>query len=157
MTISNFIGSQIVKRRLISPRVLILIAGTVGIGGCFLLTFTDNWILFRIFFPTFYGFGIGFAYMIHLYLSWKYIPGREGILAGIINIGVGSGGMLFTFLGNYLANPNTINAEINHDNDPDFKPFPTIAHNVPTMLRTLLFIFLGFFIIAVLTVQGYPD
>lgn len=78
-------------------------------------------------------------------------------MAGIINIGVGSGGMLFTFLGNYLANPNTINAEINHDNDPDFKPFPTIAHNVPTMLRTLLFIFLGFFIVAVLTVQGYPD
>lgn len=157
VTISNFFGSQVVKRRLVSPRVLVLIAGTIGLGGCYALTYTDNFLLFRIFFPTFYGFGIGFAYMVHLYLSWKYIPGREGILSGIINIGVGAGGMLFTYLGNYLANPDTISADRNLNNESNFKPFYDIRENVPIMLRTLLYIYAGLFIVAVLTIQGYPN
>ena len=109
-----------VKRRLVHPKLLVAIAGSVGIGGCFLLTFTKNWTLFRIFFPLFYGFGIGLAYMVHLYLSWKYIPGREGILAGIINIGVGLGGVTFTALSNVLANPNTVDS----NKDINEKPFP---------------------------------
>lgn len=91
--------------------------------------------------------------MVHLYLSWKYIPGREGILAGIINIGVGLGGVTFTALSNVLANPNTVDS----NKDINEKPFsPSVAQNVPFMLRTLLFIFAGLFVIAFFTIQGYP-
>jgi MFS family permease len=95
--------------------------------------------------------------MIHLYLSWKYIPGREGILTGIINIGVGAGGTLFTFLGGYLANPDSIDAKIKTNDVTNFKPFPEIAYRVPDMLRILLAIYAGLFVMALFTIQGYPD
>lgn len=73
-------------------------------------------------------------------------------MTGIINIGVGAGGTLFTFLGGYLANPDSINAKTDGG-----KPFPEIADRVPGMLRILLAIYAGLFVVALVTIQGYPD
>ena len=95
---TNFVGSQMVKRRILHPKLLVLIAGVFGIGGTYLSSFITNWTIFRFLFPLSYGLAVGFAFMIHLYLAWKYVPGKEAIFTGIINSGFGAGGCLFTFI-----------------------------------------------------------
>lgn len=153
---SNFTGSQLVKRKLINPKLLVLIAGTIGIGGTFAASYTNSWTVFRIVFPVTYGIAVGLAYMVHLYLAWKYIPGKEGILTGIIFAGFGMGGSLFNYLSSILVNPETRNpVEIIN---PEDKPFPMeIAKNVPTMLRTLSLIWVCLMVGSLLTMQGYPS
>lgn len=139
------------KRRLIHPRLLVLIAGVVGIGGCFASTFVKSWTLFRILFPVTYGIAVGLAYMVHLYMSWKYIPGKEGILTGIVNGGFGCGGCLFNYLSSVLVNPDEVDPT--PCPNPEDKPFPeSIANNVPTMLRTLCYIWTCLFAISLLTI-----
>lgn len=153
---SNFLGSQLVKRRLIHPRLLVLIAGMIGIGGIYASTFTHSWTLFRIMFPVSYGIAVGLAYMVHLYLTWKYIPGKEGIFTGIVNGAFGMGGALFNYLSSRLVNPDGIDALPTPG--PYDKPFPqSVANNVPIMLRTLCYIWTGLFIVSLLTVQDHPS
>lgn len=72
---SNFTGSNLLKKRVLSPRAIIAIGGTIGIGGCYLSSLTTNFTIFRIVFPLTFGFMVGFTYMVHLYLAWQYIPG----------------------------------------------------------------------------------
>jgi hypothetical protein len=67
---ANFTGSNLLKKRILSPRAIIFIGGTVGIGGCYISSLTTSWTLFRIIFPLSYGFAVGFTYMVHLYLVW---------------------------------------------------------------------------------------
>lgn len=119
---SNFAGSQLVKKKLIHPRLLVLIAGTIGIGGIYASTFLTSFSLFRIIFPVSYGIAVGLAYMVHLYLTWKYIPGKEGIFTGIINGGFGCGGALFNYLSSVLVNPDDVNSLPTPN--PEDKPFP---------------------------------
>lgn len=144
-----------VKRKLLHPRLIVLIAGIVGIGGCYVSTFLSSWTLFRIMFPVSYGIAVGLAYMVHLYLAWKYIPGKEGILTGIVNAGFGGGGCLFNYLSSILVNPNSVNPL--PCPNPDDKPFTwDIAKNVPIMLRTLCYIWTGLFVVSLLMIQGHP-
>ena len=74
---------------------------------------------------------VGFAFMLHLYIAWRYIPGREGLLTGIVNAGFGAGGAIFTALSSALINPNQVDVS----KDPNKKPFPDeIANNFPKCL-----------------------
>jgi len=128
---SNFTGSNLLKKRVLSPRAIIIIGGTVGIGGCYLSSLTTNFTIFRILFPLTFGFMVGFTYMVHLYLAWQYNPGQEGILSGIVNAGFGAGGFIFTFLSTQLLNPDSINPTYVEGS----KPFPSeIAGRLPKML-----------------------
>ena len=154
--VSNFMGSQFVKRKMIHPRILLLMTGVIGIGGCYVSSFIKSWSLFRIVFPVTYGIAVGLAYMVHLYLCWKYIPGKEGFLTGIVNAGFGCGGCLFNYLSGVMINPNNVNPAPILDPLVD-KPFPPeIANNVPPTLRTLCLIWLVLFIVSLLTIQGHP-
>lgn len=129
----------------------------VGIGGIYVSTFVKSWTLFRILFPVAYGFAVGLTFMVHLYLAWKYIPGYEGILTGVINAGFGCGGALFNYLSTILVNPNNVNPIKATPDNPNVKPFTSeVANNVPVMLRTLCYIWTCIFIVALLTIQGYP-
>lgn len=149
----NFLGSQLVKKNIIHPKLVILIGGTIGIGGCYLSTFIDSWDVFRILFPATYGIMVGFTYMVHLYLGWKYIPGYEGFMTGIVNCGFGAGGCLFNYLSAVLVNPYNVDPIKPTEDNPDAKPFgPDVANNVPTMLRTLCYIWFGIFVITLLTI-----
>ena len=136
---------------MIHPRLLVFIAGTIGIGGSYWSSFIQSWTLFRIVFPVSFGIAVGLAYMVHLYLSWKYIPGREGILTGIIFAGFGSGGSLFNYLSSVLVNPDMVPADPTPN--PEDKPFkPEIANNFPIMLRTLCYIWICLFIASLLLI-----
>lgn len=126
-------------------------------GGCFLCTFTTNWTLFRFVFPATYGIAVGFTFMVHLFLSWKYIPGYEGFMTGVINTGFACGGAFFNYLSTALVNPDNVDAIKPTPDNPEVKPFGReVADNVPTMLRTLCYIWFGLFVVSFLTIQGYP-
>lgn len=45
------------------------------------------------------------AYIAPLKLCWEYFPNRKGTITGIINSGFSSGGIVYSFLSNYLINP----------------------------------------------------
>ena len=110
---------------------------------------TTSWTLFRIIFPVTYGFMVGFTYMVHLYLTWRYIPGQEGFLTGIVNAGFGCGGFVFTYLSNVLINPDGVEPS----KDPSQKPFPrSVANNLPKMLQTLLIVWTSIWVFALLTI-----
>ena len=114
---------------------MIIIGGTVGIGGCYLSSLTKSWTIFRYLFPMTYGIMIGFTFMVHLYLSWKYIPGYEGIMTGIINTGFAVGGCIFTYTSSMILNPDSVNPIKQTVDNPNAKPFgPEIANRVPGML-----------------------
>lgn len=95
---------------------------------------------------------VGFTYMVHVYLAWCLVPGKEGILTGIVNAGFGLGGFIFTSLSISLTNPNSIPI-----NKKAAKPFPpSIADNVPKTLQSLLCIWIGIFIFTLITMQDLP-
>ena len=67
---SNFLGSNILKKRIMTPRNMLVISSIIGIGGVYSSSFTTDWFTFRIVFPLSFGFTVGFTNMIHLYLAW---------------------------------------------------------------------------------------
>ena len=130
---------------------MIILATVIGLGGISCVSYTKSWSVFRVVFPLCYGFVVGFTNMIHLYLVWRYLPGREGLMTGIINAGFSGGASIFTFLSQYLMNPNNIEARKMPKNaGNDIKPYPmSVACNLPKMLRTLCFYWM---LIAVFTI-----
>jgi len=58
----NFIGSNMSKRRILHPKLLILIGGIIGIGGIYGASFT-NWEVFRFMYPACFGLAVGFTIM----------------------------------------------------------------------------------------------
>jgi MFS family permease len=144
---ANFAGSYYLEKGILGPRTILGIGAVVGIGGCFLSSLTTNWTIFRIFFPLTYGFAVGFTYMVHLYLAWKFFPGKEGILSGIVNAAFGGGGFLFTYLSSVIVNPT--------DEEPrelPEKPFTEeIAGRLPSMLREFCLIWTILFVISFFT------
>ena len=69
----NFIGANVLKSQIVHPKILVIVAGIIGIGGIYLSTYMP-WHFFRFVFPTTYGFSIGLAFTTHLLLSWQYMP-----------------------------------------------------------------------------------
>lgn len=57
--------------------------------------------------------------MIHLYLAWRYIPAKEGVLAGIVNAGFGLGALIFTYSSINLINPESIDPRPSDGNSVD--------------------------------------
>lgn len=153
---SNFLGSYLIKGRLLHPQLMIMIASVVGIGGLFLSSFITNWSLFRVVFPLCYGFPVGFTNMIHLYLAWRYIPANEGLLAGIVNAGFGCGALTFTYLSINTINPDSIEARKIASNSQE-KPYPlSVGNNFPIMLRLLCFYWTIIALVAIVTIQDLP-
>ena len=154
---SNFLGSHLIRARLLKPQLMIILAATVGIGGIFISSYVTNWQVFRILFPICYGFPVGFTNMIHVYLSWCYIPGSEGLLAGIVNAGNGCGNLLFTYLSQTTANPDGVEPIKVTSANPHQKPYPpSVAGHFPLMLRLLCTYWTIIALVALLTIQDLP-
>ena len=109
MCVGSFFGSILAKKKIIHPKMFVLIGGGIGIGGTWAISHTTNWTLFFYVFPICYGFMVGFTFMIHVYVTWLYFPGKEIYLTGVQNSGFGSGAFAFTFIASRLANPKGIN------------------------------------------------
>lgn len=89
-----------------------------------------------LFFYVLYAFGLGVAkgliYPAALAAGYSHLPGRKGLVSGIVTSGVGFGAFVFGIVANRLVNPN--NVEI--DDSTGYFP-PEVNNNVPKMLRTI--------------------
>ncbi len=53
------------------------------------------------------GLSIGFSYLAVLKNSWGYFPNRKGLISGLIMTGFGLSSFIFTFIANFIINPNS--------------------------------------------------
>jgi MFS family permease len=149
---SVFIGSNAAKRKILHPKLHLLIGGMIGIGGCYLSSYvpSNNFKLFQFAFTVTYGLGTGSTYMLHLYLAWQCFPGKEGVLSGVIIGGFGLGGFVFTYLSDYFVNPN----EVDPNEDAEYPFPPEIADNLGLMLRKICLIWSAILFIAICLIQN---
>jgi len=87
-----------------------------------------------------------------MYLVWRYIPGREGLLAGIVNAGNATGTFIFTYLSITMINPNNVES-VKVDSASTVKPYPLhVANNFPVVMRKLCLYWAIIAIIAIVTI-----
>jgi len=75
-----------------------LIGGFIAILGVQLAITSNSWTVFRFAFPISIGTGNGLVYSLILFKAWKFFPGKEGVISGIIIAGFGVGGYVFANL-----------------------------------------------------------
>ena len=53
-----------------------------------------------------FGLGIGFSYIPIMKNCWLYYPDKKGLISGMILLGYGSSAFVFTWISDYIVNPN---------------------------------------------------
>ena len=92
------------------------------------------------------------VYSVCLYHAWRFFPGYEGVITGIVISGYGSGGSLFIKLSELFVNPDDV-----LPNEGAEKPFDMeVAGNLPIMLRKIGSLIGVIFIIAILCTWESP-
>jgi len=87
-----------------------------------------------------------------MYLVWRYIPGREGLLAGIVNAGNATGTFIFTYLSITMINPDNVES-VKVDSTSKTKPYPLhVANNFPIVMRKLCLYWTIIAIIAIVAI-----
>ena len=130
---SNFFGSLFFKRRLIHPKLFLLLFGSIGISGFYFSSYCVSWTSFKYLFSISLGLTGGSTYMAAVSIAWQYFPGKEGTISGVIIGGFGIGSFLFTYLSTILVNPKEVDSDMEA-----LKPFPReVAENLPHALRML--------------------
>lgn len=83
-----------------------MIGGCIAISSVFLASTMTNPTYFFIIFSVGFGTGKGFLYPTALQAGWSQLPGRKGMVSGLIVSGVGIGAFVFGLLTTYVVNPN---------------------------------------------------
>ena len=65
-----------------------------------------------------------------VYSGWLYFPNNKGLVTGIVLCGFGFGAFFFNMISSKVVNPDGVNSD-NGVFDP------SVANNVPKMIRTL--------------------
>ena len=68
--ISNFIGSNLLQKQILHPRLHLLIGGTIGLAGMYLASTVKDFELFKYVFMISFGWVNGFTYMVCVYVAW---------------------------------------------------------------------------------------
>ena len=103
----NFISSNLFKKQYGHPKLYILVGATIGIGGCYISTFS-SWNVFRYLFPASYGLAVGITFMPQQFLTWKYLPGSVNMITGLFDTSFGFGAFMFTYIASSTVNPKTL-------------------------------------------------
>jgi OFA family oxalate/formate antiporter-like MFS transporter len=98
MYVSNTLGS----------RTSIFIGGLIICASITATAYTNLPIIFFIFYAIGFGIGKGFIYPAPLRATWSHLPGRKGLVSGVITAGLGFGAFLYGLIVNYIVNPNNI-------------------------------------------------
>lgn len=88
MHVSNKYGS----------RYAVFIGGAIICGSVTISIFTKQPIAFFIFYAAGFGIGKGFIYPAPLRATWSHLPGRKGMVSGIIVSGLGLGAFIYGIL-----------------------------------------------------------
>jgi OFA family oxalate/formate antiporter-like MFS transporter len=89
----NPFGAQM--QRTYNPKLLIGIGCATAIGGVFITSFCDMFVLYIIFYSIPLAMGIGFAYMVPVICGFEWLPHKRGLVSGIIFSGYGFGNCIY--------------------------------------------------------------
>src|ERR1700737_4483591 len=91
--ISAFFGGLWLTRS--GPRIVAVTGGLLYGGGVFLASFSDHglWWLYMTY-GVIGGIGLGFAYIVPIYVLVKWFPDRRGLMTGIAVGGFGAGALV---------------------------------------------------------------
>ncbi|CAI2368754.1 unnamed protein product [Moneuplotes crassus] len=146
-------GPFVMKR--VHPKLILLVAGSIGVGGIFGSTFMTNFTYFAMLFSLF-GLSMGFCYLPPLLCAWEYFPERKGLITGIVLGAFGFGAFVFGFISFALANPNNHTPQIEVPGGKIFGPETAEAQGAMRMLRINCAIWFGLILTSVICVTKKP-
>jgi OFA family oxalate/formate antiporter-like MFS transporter len=92
--------------------------------------------MFFILYAVGFGVGKGFIYPAPLRATWSHLPGRKGLVSGVITAGLGFGAFIYGLIINFIVNPNNIKP-IKTEVRPGVYEYvfsKEVSNNVPKML-----------------------
>lgn len=119
-----------------------LIGGLLSVVSIYSASLTTNPTLFYIFYAFGLGISKGFIYPAALAAGYGHLPGRKGLVSGVVVSAVGFGAFICGILSNRLVNPENVGTiETNIGEDINEFYFPKeVNDRVPSMLRTIAYI-----------------
>ena len=150
-TLGYNIGTFLLNKLRLSPRIVVGVAGGLALAGVFLSSYTTSLGPFLAYFTLMNGLGCGTCYMVPLVCAWEYFPEKKGLMTGIILGALGFGSLGSPLVSTALVNPTGADPTI-EDGDLTFFD-ASVADRVPYMIRTLVFIWGGLVVIAVLLIS----
>jgi len=105
-----------------------------------------------------FGCGIGLGYFPLLNSAWKHFPEKKGLLSGVILCCFGMGSFFWTFIADWLINPDSESVESNKDaNDYGYYK-ENVCNKITDFWLLMVFIVLAFMvIIGFLSFDYYED
>lgn len=140
------------------------VGGFAIAGTLFFCSFISNFYLFVGLYSIVIGFGFGVIYMVALRNAWQFYPSKKGMLSGIIMSCYSVGAILWVIITKELANPHNLKPKDDHplfpidEEEKFYSPQSDVVANVPTMLRTLAYIYFSMIVAATLLInkRGEP-
>jgi len=141
------LGAKLNKKVGLSKAVLI---GTVVMNlGILLASYAKSLSAFLVGYAFLFGTGVGLGYTAPMQAGWSWFPKSKGLVNGMVLLGFGFGGFLFTLLGAKIANPHSLPLE-------GGRFPPEVYAAFPKMLRTLAACYLALGVLASLLVKPAP-
>ena len=142
--------------KLIGARFTTLLGLILTIIHYIILYFTTNYWIGLLAMGIF-GCGIGLGYFPLITCSWKYFPEKKGTLSGFILCCFGMGSFIWTFIADFLINPDGDEVQ----NEGDFKDYYSPESKACTYITKfwllMFFISIGFAVIVGLLSFDYYE
>jgi len=148
------IGTFLLNNKRIHPKLIVGCAGTFALVGIFCSSYTKTLAPYLTLYTGMNGLGCGTCYMVPLVCGWEYFPEKKGMVTGVVIGAYGFGSFFFSLLSTHLVNPEGESPTIARGKDVFYEP--SIANNVPYMIRTLVYIWIGLVFIATCLISRRP-
>ena len=154
LVFSNWLGYQVgvylVQNLRLKAKLIVFIGGFMSLAGVFISSYTKDLKVYIALYCCMNGIGCGINYFAVLVFAWEWFPHKKGFVTGLTLGGYGFGSFMFTLISTKLVNPNGDNAT-HKDNGVNYFE-KDIADRVPYMLRTLVYIWTGMVVVAVIMI-----
>lgn len=142
--------------KIIGPRFTTILGLILTAIHYIILYFTTNYWIGLLAMGIF-GCGIGLGYFPLITCSWKYFPEKKGTLSGFILCCFGMGSFIWTFIADFLINPDGDEVQ----NEGDFKDYYSPESKACTYITKfwllMFFISIGFAVIVGLLSFDYYE
>lgn len=147
MHVSNRCGS----------RVAVFIGGLIICASLLICITTKQPVAFFIFYAGGFGIGKGFIYPAPLRATWSHLPGRKGIVSGVIVSGLGLGAFLYGIIIQQIVNPNNLPTEeyVLESGVVGYGFSSEVTDRVPMMLGALAAMFAAQVIIGIIMISDF--
>src|SRR4051812_20882200 len=114
--------------------------------AAFIASLQTNPLIFYLILAICFGLGKGLAFPAAFKAGWIVLPGRKGLVSGVVVSGVGLGSFMYGLIANKIVNPDNLKASRHIEIVPGvFENYfpPDVNDHVPKMLQTLCLIWCG--------------